>query len=161
VAISNNRVFSAPTNESEITQNINTKYPLTDPILLSNGSVKYRIAIISDLDADSKLKAYKWHSYYKKGYLTINAMHSNVSIEWDSSKDQEFENGFSLSGRGLELSELVTYNGQLITVDDKTGFVYIIEDNRLIPWVIIMQGDGHSERGKYHISLHFLMKNSK
>jgi len=152
VVISNNRGSSAPTKESETTQIINTKYPLTDPILLSNGSVKYRIAIISDLDAYSKLEAYKWHSFYKKGTLTIDDTNNIVDIDWDSSKDLEFKSGFSSNGRGLELSELVTYNGNLLTVDDKTGLVYRIEENLLIPWVIIMEKDGHSDTGKYHIS---------
>jgi len=152
VTISNNRGFSAPTKESETIQIINNKYPLTDPINISNNIRKYFIAIISDLDNNSMIGTYMWHSYYKRGTLTIDDTNNIVDIDWDSSNDLEFKSGFSSNGRGLELSELVTYNGNLLTVDDKTGLVYRIEENLLIPWVIIMEKDGHSDTGKYHIS---------
>ena len=48
------------------------KYPLTDPIRVSGGGIKYRIGVISDLDKDrSKVpgKPFAHRSYYKTGYL--------------------------------------------------------------------------------------------
>lgn len=135
-----------------LTQFVNTKYPLTDPILLPDGSLKYRIAIISDLDGDSisTQEPYTWISYFKQGHLIYNPNNNkNISIEWDSANNSiEFKSHISMNGRGLELSELVTYNGQLITFDDKTGVAYIIEGNVLIPWVIIVDGDGRRTIGK-------------
>ena len=37
----------------------------------------------------------------------------------------------------MELSELVVFNGGLYTVDDRTGVIYRIEGNKVIPWVIL------------------------
>jgi len=37
----------------------------------------------------------------------------------------------------MELSELVTFNGALYTVDDRTGVVYRLDGNKLVPWVIL------------------------
>jgi len=158
-AIATDIVFGAPTpsdtntvKNSEcdlITQLIDSKYPLTDPIVLPDGSVKYRIAIISDLDGNSVSpnKALTWISYFKKGNLTYNSATKNVSIEWDSTNNgHQFKSNMATSGRGLELSELVTYNGNLITLDDKTGLIYIIDDNALIPWVLVVNGNGRKTK---------------
>lgn len=150
---------STNTTESEfcklLSQFVNNKYPLTEPILNPDGSIKYRIAIISDLDRESisSTESYTWKSYFKRGYLTYNPQNNNVSIEWDSKilKDT-ITSHYSMNGRGLELSELVTYNGQLITIDDKTGLVYIISDNHLVlwPWVIVVGGNGRQTTGNYY-----------
>jgi len=150
-------VFGAPSisvSDSDcnlITQVIDNRYPLTDPIVLADGSVKYRIAIISDLDGNSVStdESFTWVSYFKKGYLTYNPATKNVSIEWDNSTSNgdQFKSKLSMNGRGLELSELVTYNANLITLDDKTGLVYLINDNVLIPWVMVTDGDGRKIKG--------------
>lgn len=155
-AIATDIVFGAPVisvtnSECElITQFIDSKYPLTDPIVLPDGSVKYRIAIISDLDGNSvsPSESFTWISYLKKGYLTYNPATKNVSIEWDSTNNgDQFKSHLSTNGRGLELSELTTYNANLITLDDKTGLIYFIQDNVLIPWVMAIEGDGRKTKG--------------
>lgn len=127
-------------------QILNNKYPLTEPIL----SLKYRIAIISDLDSGSvsQNESNTWLSYFKQGYLTYSPGSNDIAIEWDTENSSKiFKSHLSMNGRGLELSELVTYNGQLITLDDKTGLVYIIDGDVLIPWVLLVEGDGHQVRG--------------
>jgi soluble calcium-activated nucleotidase 1 len=167
VAITSDTVFSAPT--SSVTTNdtasdcrlfqqyINKRYPLTDPILMPDGSVKFRIAIISDLDADSTShsKSNTWISYFKQGSLTYNAQNKTVSVEWDIAVDNndQLQSDMSKNGRGLELSELVTFDGRLITLDDKTGLVYVFENNVLIPWVIVVEGDGHQKGGNINIKI--------
>lgn len=169
MAIACDVVFAAPSllqisnvtesNYSLLSQFVNTKYPLTEPIQLFDGSLKYRIAIVSDLDGDSvsSKESNTWISYFKQGYLTYNPNSNNVSIEWDPANNSvQLKSHFSLNGRGLELSELVTYNGQLITFDDKTGLVYIIESNILIPWVIVVDGDGRKTKGKQFINCNYL-----
>lgn len=165
LTIASDLVLSAPTlscnnaTESEfnklLSQYVNNKYPLTEPILNPDGSIKYRIAIVSDLDraSISSTESYTWISYFKRGYLTYNPQNKNVSIEWDSVIQKDtITSHYSMNGRGLELSELVTYNGQLITVDDKTGLVYIINGNHLIlwPWVLVVGGNGRQTTGNYY-----------
>ncbi|CAI6363447.1 unnamed protein product [Macrosiphum euphorbiae] len=156
-AIATNIVFGAPAipvsdaNCNLITQLIDTRYPLTDPIVLPDGSIKYRIAIISDLDENSVSpnESFTWISYFKKGYLTYSPENKNISIEWDDStnKGDQIKSHLSENGRGSELSELVTYNANLITLDDKTGLVYSIKDNVLIPWVMVSASNGLTTKG--------------
>lgn len=155
MVVSVNIVFSAPSNLSVTKPNCNrssktidNKYPLTKPITLPDGSIKYRIAIISDLDRKSFNSSNTWISYFLHGYLTHNPVNNHVSIEWDSvANTQRFQTHFSESGKGLELSELVTFNGHLLTIDDKTGLIYKINNSVLIPWVIIVNGDGFQTNG--------------
>lgn len=55
---------------------------------------------------------------------------------------------FSLfSGRGMELSELVTFNGRLLSFDDRTGIVYTLSGDRALPWTILLDGDGSVSKG--------------
>jgi len=153
-------VFGAPvipvSDSNLITQLIDTRYPLTDPIVLPDGSVKYRIAIISDLDENSVSpnESFTWISYFKKGYLTYTPENKNISIEWDDSmnKGNQIKSHLSENGRGSELSELVTYNANLITLDDKTGLVYSIKDNVLIPWVMVSASNGLTTKSN---NIHF------
>ena len=56
----------------------NATYPLTVPVRTENG-VKYRIAIITDLDTDSK-RGEEWVSYLKSGYLLVNKENQKVKI---------------------------------------------------------------------------------
>lgn len=47
----------------------------------------------------------------------------------------------------MELSELVVYNGKLLTFDDRTGFVYEIINDKIVPWIMLVDGDGHTMKG--------------
>ncbi|KAK7113600.1 hypothetical protein V1264_012859 [Littorina saxatilis] len=47
----------------------------------------------------------------------------------------------------MELSELVVFNGRLYTVDDRTGIVYEVIDNKVVPWVVLPDGDGTNNKG--------------
>lgn len=100
--------------------------------------------IIADLDTSSKSEKdkNKWISYYKTGYLTYSLNKYSVNIKWDLKTPEIIETGYSLKGRGMELSELVTFDGRLLTFDDRTGIVFEILNNKVIPWVLLMDGDG-------------------
>ena len=128
----------------------NTTYPLTKPTVLANGATKFRIAVISDPDTESKSQTEKntWISYMRKGYLTLSPDHSHVSVTFDD-RVTELKSSLSLKGRGMELSELVAFNGKLYSVDDRTGVVFeITPDDKVIPWVILQDGDGQKTKGK-------------
>lgn len=47
----------------------------------------------------------------------------------------------------MELSELVTFNGKLLTFDDRTGIVYEITNDKVSPWVILTDGESISQKG--------------
>jgi len=127
---------------------IETKYPLTNVEKLPNNGSKYAMGIITDLDKESKdtKNAYTWHSYLKRGWLTyFLGLNPTVIVEWDPNpaNETEFTSHLSSDGRSMELSELITYNGNLLTIDDKTGIIYKIKGNKLQSWVILMSGDGN------------------
>jgi soluble calcium-activated nucleotidase 1 len=55
-------------------------------------------------------------------------------------------------GRGMELSELVTFNGKVLTADDRTGVLYHLMDYtgakpRVVPWALLADGDGNAGKG--------------
>ncbi|XP_017037931.1 apyrase [Drosophila kikkawai] len=129
----------------------NATYPLTPPMVLRGGVINYRIAMIADLDTNSKLKksdgSSTWQSYLKKGYLTYTVARAEIQISWDDGAPTVLESAFALKGRGMELSELVTFNGRLLSFDDRTGLIYEIVNDKPIPWVILLDGDGHSAKG--------------
>jgi len=52
----------------------------------------------------------------------------------------------------MELSELVVYNEDVITVDDRTGVVYKIVENVVAPWVILSDGPGNVSKGNIWLS---------
>lgn len=132
----------------------NTTYPLTSPLNTASG-VKYRIGIISDLDKSSKSKfeSNTWLSYLKKGYLMWYPNENSITIVWDRMEPNELKSTFGQNGRGMELSELVVFNGKLLSFDDRTGIVYEInpETNRVIPWVLLVDGNGMTTKGKIYI----------
>lgn len=127
----------------------NFTYPLSAPIS-SNGMQTYRIALIADLDKSSKDEQHKytWRSYLKKGYLSYSSTKNSVVVSFDNDNGvTELDGGYSLNGRGMELSELVTFNGRILTFDDRTGIVYELNGDKVIPWVLLMDGAGKSNKG--------------
>ncbi|XP_021096779.1 soluble calcium-activated nucleotidase 1 isoform X3 [Heterocephalus glaber] len=124
----------------------NDTYPLSVP-QRTPGGIRYRIAVIADLDTESRAQEENtWFSYLKKGYLTLSDSGDKVAVEWD--KDHTvLESHLAEKGRGMELSDLVVFNGKLYSVDDRTGIIYQIEGTKAVPWVILPDGDGTVEKG--------------
>ncbi|XP_058496215.1 soluble calcium-activated nucleotidase 1b isoform X1 [Solea solea] len=124
----------------------NDTYPLSPPQRTTNG-IRYRIGLIADLDTASRSsRDQTWFSYMKTGYLTVSQSADSLQVEWDP-ETITLESHLAEKGRGMELSELVAFNGHLYSVDDRTGVVYRIEGNRVIPWVILTDGDGLVSKG--------------
>lgn len=127
------------------------KYPLTAPFVGHANEVIYRIAIVADLDTNSKVLkkdgSTVWQSRLKKGHLTYRRSKPEITIKWDGGEPVILESSFSLKGRGMELSELVTFNGRLLSFDDRTGLVYDITNDKPIPWIILLDGNGRNSKG--------------
>ena len=67
----------------------NNTYPLTQPTITPYG-MKYQIAVIADLDTDSKVKDKNlWQSYLKLGSLTWDDSSEAITIDWDKSDPEE------------------------------------------------------------------------
>ncbi|XP_032726361.1 soluble calcium-activated nucleotidase 1 isoform X2 [Lontra canadensis] len=124
----------------------NDTYPLSAP-QRTPGGTRYRIAVIADLDTESRAQEENtWFSYLKKGYLTLSDSGDKVAVEWDKGHGI-LESHLAEKGRGMELSELIVFNGRLYSVDDRTGVIYQIEGTRAVPWVILSDGDGTVGKG--------------
>lgn len=126
----------------------NYTYPLTPPVKSAFG-VTYRIGIISDLDTNSKVSSDSstWVSYFKKGYLTWDRVRQSAIIKWDATDPIALKSTLGQGGRGMELSELVVFNGRLYSPDDRTGIIYEIDGSKAIPWVLLTNGDGRKSKG--------------
>uniref|UniRef100_A0AAQ4NZ55 Soluble calcium-activated nucleotidase 1 n=1 Tax=Gasterosteus aculeatus aculeatus TaxID=481459 RepID=A0AAQ4NZ55_GASAC len=127
-------------------QPYNDTYPLSPPEKTQHG-IRYRIGVIADLDTASRSsKDQTWFSYMKRGHLTVSDSADRLEVEWDA-ETVTLESHLAEKGRGMELSELVAFNGHLYSVDDRTGVVYRIEGSQAVPWVILPDGDGSVSKG--------------
>uniref|UniRef100_A0A8C1RL94 Calcium activated nucleotidase 1b n=1 Tax=Cyprinus carpio TaxID=7962 RepID=A0A8C1RL94_CYPCA len=139
-------VSGVMTAAESVESRYNDTYPLSPPEHTASG-IRYRIGIIADLDTNSRShKDNTWFSFLKRGHLLVSDSGDSVSVEWDP-ESVVLESHLSEKGRGMELSELVAFNGHLYSVDDRTGVVYRIEGNRAVPWVILPDGDGTVSKG--------------
>lgn len=124
----------------------NDTYPLSAPERTPHGT-RYRIAVIADLDTNSRSdKKLTWFSYMKRGHVLVSQSGDQVAVEWDADR-VVLESHLAEKGRGMELSELVVFNGKLYSVDDRTGVVYHIDGDKVVPWVILTDGDGSVSKG--------------
>lgn len=64
-------------------------------------------------------------------------------VTWDRGEPKKLKHSYALKDRGMELSELVVFDGRLLTFDDRTGIVYeIVNEQKMVPWVLLVDGDG-------------------
>lgn len=137
-------------SEAKISSMYNFSYPFTKPKYTRLG-MEYQFGIITDMDQDSKTdKKNTWQSMMRTASIIYNKRSEKVSISWNENDDKPISlySSFANGGRGMELSELLVFNGRLYSVDDRTGIVYEIENQKKIfPWVILSDGDGHEIKG--------------
>lgn len=137
------------------------------PALLGGGGEKereptsipstMRIAIVADLDQLSKIdgKKPKFGSVYKRGTLNRNPSTNRYSVEWE--EDHKLKSAHSEAGRGMELSELIKFDGRMYTCDDRSGIVFEVlnygaapgdgPQPKVVPRHILMEGDGETDKG--------------
>jgi soluble calcium-activated nucleotidase 1 len=72
-----------------------------------------------------------------------------VSLEWDQDELMTLKTTLAQGGRGMELSELVVFNGALLGFDDRTGTIYQIDiaSKFAYPWVLLVDGHGRVAKG--------------
>ncbi|XP_067634481.1 soluble calcium-activated nucleotidase 1-like [Eurosta solidaginis] len=113
------------------------KYPLTPPIEVHSSELTYRMGIVADLGTSSKVVGKDgstvWRSYLKKGYLTYRKSKPEITVNGNGGDPVKLESAFLLNGRGMELSELVTFNGKQRTIDDHTGGILVSTSKEMTP----------------------------
>ncbi|KAK0403829.1 hypothetical protein QR680_017144 [Steinernema hermaphroditum] len=131
-------IFSRPYNFSQ----------LGEPKTYSDGSRSFKIAVITDLDHDSKIPdaKNKWRSLMKYGTLKIDVMAKKASVQWDD-EVVSIHSQIAAGGRSMELSDLAVFDGNLLTIDDRTGIIYKIVGKDAVPWVLLNDGPGNVTKG--------------
>ncbi|XP_065570293.1 soluble calcium-activated nucleotidase 1-like [Artemia franciscana] len=128
-------------------------FPFTPPKHTCKG-LRYKIGIVSDLDALSGVGMVgTWFSHFKTGYLTIDIPRKKAYIEMDNGTTTNLYTNFSSGDSGMGLSELIWFDENLLAVDDLTGIIYIIDEKKAYPWVILADGhgkvSGHGFKGEW------------
>ncbi|KAF8819526.1 apyrase [Cardiosporidium cionae] len=108
---------------------------------------KCRFMIIADLDEKSLVRSWEgntFRSYQKIGYLEHT--NGNYSVNWEP--ENEITSLYNYKDRGMELSELINFNGDLLSFDDRTGIVYKhFPNGDISPQYILTEGDGTQAKG--------------
>lgn len=99
------------------------------------------------MDKDSRTSEWTWRALTRKGMAFMKNERSKVEVTWDPSSDQNVTTHLNMKGRAMELSDLVKFNGHLLSPDDKTGMIYEIEGNKAIPWIFLNSGRGDTTSG--------------
>uniref|UniRef100_A0A1B0FY67 Apyrase n=1 Tax=Phlebotomus papatasi TaxID=29031 RepID=A0A1B0FY67_PHLPP len=108
---------------------------------------EYGFEIVADFDK-------KAVSEDKKNTFVSSIRIGSVQKISESELDISFTNEnfdlttrYAYKGRGAELSELIFFNGKLYTFDDKSGIIFHLLNNELVPWVILGDGSGNETNG--------------
>jgi soluble calcium-activated nucleotidase 1 len=124
----------------------NATYPFTKQFVDDEGFMHLKVALISDPDQGSKSSDGNWASKLQFAELSIDEDWNSASFRLTDSVP--LEGHLAYQDRGLELSELIVFNGKLYTVCDRTGVLYEITDTYdLVPWVILPDGEGNMNKG--------------
>lgn len=94
------------------------------------------------MNSKSSTEKHAWYSYLKKGYLSYSPSKKTVVVSWDHSDPIKLKTNFALKDRGMELSELVVFDGRLLSFDDRTGMIFDIINDNAIPWLLLLDGSG-------------------
>ena len=101
---------------SAIRRSYNDTYPLTAPVSIGKDR-KFKICIIADPDTASRQQD-QYYSNLLFGHLVINDAEGVAKVSFNE-RSENIKSGYSLSGRGMELSDIIVYDGNVLTVDDR------------------------------------------
>ncbi|VIO99677.1 MGC52693 protein, putative [Brugia malayi] len=118
-------------------------------VLLADGSHQFRIMVVTDLDKSSKhpTEENQWQSFIEFGILTVNKDYTEASLKWNSNEQISLYSTIAGGGRSMELSDLVVFDGKLLSIDDRTGIIYRIEKDMAYPWIYLSDGAGNATKG--------------
>ncbi|KAM3727478.1 Apyrase apy-1 [Dirofilaria immitis] len=118
-------------------------------VLLNDGSHQFRIMVVTDLDESSKHPTEEnlWQSFIEFGILTVNKEYTEASLQWNNNEQIALYSTIAGGGRSMELSDLVVFDGKLLSIDDRTGIIYRIDRDMAYPWVYLSDGAGNTTKG--------------
>jgi soluble calcium-activated nucleotidase 1 len=106
--------------------------------------------VVTDKDKASRIPNENvWHASLLTGTITVSD--GNFALKWNDA-EHVVKSAMNEGGRGMELSDLVRWNGELYTCDDRTGIVMkVVSDGKqsykVVPFVILNDGDGEQNKG--------------
>ena len=106
----------------------------------------FKFAVISDLDKQSKHPTKPlWQSYLKHGELKLEG-NGKYTITWG--ERVTLTSKTSTKNRGMELSELIRFKGELLVMCDYTGLVQRVDDDsfKLYHRYAVADGNGLQEK---------------
>lgn len=119
----------------------------------ADDAATFHFSLIADLDSASRVEGAKmrFRSILKRGVLH-RLDGGGFGVSWPEGGEQELFSGHNEAGRGMELSELVQYNGRLFAPDDRTGIVFEVGAAAgggvgVVPRAIAMEGSGVTDKG--------------
>ncbi|XP_059612593.1 apyrase-like [Phlebotomus argentipes] len=108
---------------------------------------EYPFEIIADLDKKALTSGQK-NTYVSNIQLgSVYVLNNTITDITLSSESHDVVTKYSFNGRGAELSELLIFHEKLYTFDDKSGIIFDVEKDKLIPWVILSDGAGNETNG--------------
>ncbi|VDM53439.1 unnamed protein product [Angiostrongylus costaricensis] len=100
------------------------------------------------MDEDARsVTNWTWRAVTRKGNLTIDENVKNITVTWANDSDENLITHLNWKGRAMELSDLSSFNGRLLSPDDKTGMLYEIKGGKAIPWLFLNSGPGNTSYG--------------
>mmetsp|Transcript_11502 Transcript_11502/g.35122 ORF Transcript_11502/g.35122 Transcript_11502/m.35122 type:complete len:420 (+) Transcript_11502:49-1308(+) len=112
-----------------------------------NGAMRF--LVVTDMDKLTK-RGKSWIAYLRRGEL-YDPLGAEPGINWtDEDYGAQLESKKHEDGRAMELSELVHFNGKMLSGDDHTGIVYEVHEPHkgtahVQAWVTIHDADGKND----------------
>lgn len=107
----------------------------------------YPFEIIADYDEQAKSED-KNNTYVSSIWIgSVKVINENLLDITFAEQSFDIMTRYAHNGRGGELSELIFFNGKMYTFEDKTGIIFDVSNNQLIPWVILGDGFGNETNG--------------
>lgn len=109
-------------------------------------SVEYEIAFVADQDKGSRLTdGASWGSVLQPAVLRRDAASGRYALELGAS--QHLVSRLNEGGRGMELSDLTFFAGALLAGDDRTGTVFEILGDKMVPRWVLPDGNLRTDKG--------------
>lgn len=104
--------------------------------------------LVADLDLKSRPGSGEtnYKSLFQKGSI-VQDDKGIYKVKWG--EKVELKSGYNEYGRGMELSELISFNGMILAGDDRTGIIFEITDDgkNVVPRYVLSEGNGKTSKG--------------
>jgi len=101
---------------------------------------RYTLMLVADRDQASRNESTgDWRSVLRRGSL-CRLRRGGFSVSWLD--EVPLSSRLSYNGRGMELSDLIWFGGQLLACDDRTGVIFALRGGTAIPRHILTEEAG-------------------